>query len=157
MRRSCVWVTLVIASASPALAGSPTSDCGVTAPKCAEQPKKSTIVNPERNLGAVCNFRAVEFLASDSHGHSYKIGVTGEVLVSSANQTAHLVDKVPEGISPSILILNLVVSKSASGAQFLCWKEIGRYTKIVKPKLLKKVTIQADNKNLVTVPVEIVK
>ena len=61
-------------------------------------------------------------------GRNYKIHVTGDVEVTATNQTPKLSDRVPQGINPRILLLNLTIVTSGVGGQIVFYRSV-QYTK----------------------------
>ena len=53
-----------------------------------------------------------------------KLIVTGKVQTTNTNQTPHLAEKVPQGINPKILLLDLTITSSGIGNDVLSWKGV---------------------------------
>ena len=69
------------------------------------------------------NWRATE--GTDFSGGDRKLVVTGEVEMSQLNETPRLTEASPQGINPSILVLNLdAVSHGNVGGQATSWEPV---------------------------------
>lgn len=80
--------------------------------------------------------------------------VVGDVLVSNPGIKALLIPKVPQGINPTILLLDLVlVQQPGFWPQVMTWAE-ARYDKIVKENPYKAVQIFSGDKAIAEVPVD---
>jgi hypothetical protein len=68
------------------------------------------------------NWKATE--STDFAGGNRKLTVTGEVRVGAGNEAPVLTRAVPQGINPSILILNLSTETTGDvGTDALVWKD----------------------------------
>ncbi len=81
--------------------------------------------------------------------------VTGEVETSNSNQIAQLREAVPQGINPTILILNLTITESGAGNAVMGWKPVRFEKKLTRDHYL-SVDIHWEGKSIATCKVEVV-
>ena len=85
------------------------------------------------------NWRASEI--PDFVGRRYVLTVNGEVEVTATNQTPKLTVRVPQGINPRILLLDLsIVSSGGIGAPIVFYKSV-HYTKTTSGRQYDEVDI----------------
>ncbi len=81
--------------------------------------------------------------------------VTGEVETGNSNQSPHLKEAVPQGINPTILILNLSLTASGAGTTMMGWKHV-RFDKSISREHYASVDIHWDGESIAKCKVEVV-
>lgn len=82
--------------------------------------------------------------------------VVGEVLVSNPGVKAILTPKVPQGINPTILLLELIlVQQPGFWPQVTTWVE-ARYDKVVNGSPYRSVQIFCCNEAIAEIPVDVI-
>ena len=98
------------------------------------------------------NFSARE--ETDLVGKNRKLTVTGEVQTFKGNEKVALVEAVPQGINPKILLLDVKVESYGAGTEVLGWQQV-EFAKPISEGQYSEVTIKTDD-NSVTVKVTVV-
>ncbi len=80
---------------------------------------------------------------------------TGEVETSNSNQIPHLREAVPQGINPTILILDLTLTTSGTGNAVMDWKSV-RFEKKLSREHYLSVDTHWEGKSIATCKVEVV-
>jgi hypothetical protein len=99
------------------------------------------------------NFSARE--ETDLVGKNRKLTVTGEVQTFKSNEKITLVEAVPQGTNPKILLLDVKVDSYGAGNEVLGWQP-AEFVKSISEGQYSEVTIKTDD-NSVTVKVNVVK
>ena len=89
------------------------------------------------------------------HGETVPLKVTGKVATTNANQMPYLAEAVPQGINKKILILNLTITSSGSGATVLGEKDVG-FEKKVTPGQHTSVDIHWEGQSIAQRDVKVV-
>ncbi len=88
-------------------------------------------------------------------GMGVALYVTGEVETGNSNQTPHLREAVPQGINPTILILDLVLVPNGIGNPVMGWKP-ARFEKKLSRDHYASVEIRWEHALIATCKVEVV-
>lgn len=88
-------------------------------------------------------------------GMGVAVYVKGEVETSNSNQTPHLREAVPQGINPTILILNLTIPESEAGNAVMGWKPVWFEKKLTRDHYI-SVDTHWEGKLIATCKVEVV-
>ncbi len=81
--------------------------------------------------------------------------VSGEFETRNSNQTPQLREAVPQGINPTILILNLTVTEGEPGNAVMGWRPMWFEKKLTRDHYL-SVDINWEGKSVATCKVEVV-
>lgn len=82
--------------------------------------------------------------------------VVGEVLVGNPGVEAILTPKQPQGINPTMLLLDLIlIQRAGFWAEVQTWVQ-ARYEKVVAGNPYKLVTVYSDGKPIAEMPVDII-
>ncbi len=80
--------------------------------------------------------------------------VVGEVYVTNPGVEPILVPKVPQGINPQILLLDLVLcQRTGRWPKVFVWKPV-RYDKVLRARLYTEVNVFCDAKGIADIPVD---
>lgn len=86
---------------------------------------------------------------------SPKLLVTGRVEVTNTNQAARLKERVPQGINPRILMLDLTITSSGPGNTVTTWKD-ARFETGIEKNQYSNVDILWEGKNIAHIDVKTV-
>ena len=91
---------------------------------------------------------------TDLIGSNRKISVTGTVQTSNSSQEPELVEAVPQGINPAILLLDLKIS-GGTGATVMGVRDV-KFEKSIEENQYSQVTIRRESGDDVTIDVEVI-
>jgi hypothetical protein len=85
-----------------------------------------------------------------------RLHVKGEVQVLNTKMHARLLKKEPQGINPTILLLDLIlIQEPGPAGQIVFFVEV-QYEQLAKNHLYREVTVFSDGQAIATIPVEII-
>jgi hypothetical protein len=84
-----------------------------------------------------------------------KLIVIGKVETSNANQTPQLSERVPQGVNPKILLLDLTMQVSGKGGTVMGWQDV-RFEKEIKKDQYSGVDVLWENNSVAQIEVETV-
>ena len=87
-------------------------------------------------------------------GMGVALYVTGEAETSNSNQTLHLHEAVPQGINPTILILDLTLTTSGIGNAVMDWKSV-RFEKKLSRDHYSNVDVRWERESIANCKVEV--